>query len=333
MTNMYVLATGNLPSPWARVATYDGRYVRFTSSTGSHGVTGGASQHNHPSAATESGPSNNTSYGGSPGTYCMKSHTHTIASATSGSSNNDPLYYSYALWRIDLGIWDANYRNFPAEATVLAKSTISCLGMDRFSSGDGRLIKLGSPGTSGGRSVHTDHSISVTLASMTPDGGGDEYSASIGAPRTTHGHTATLPSVASNSIIPAYIQLRLYRVTSETDRAPQNIICFFDGTPNSNWTQLGLGDSMFPMGSDSDPTTGGADSHGHSGTECTSTDYKTSSAVRAHYTYVYNSLQTHHHSVTITLNSASHVPQYVSLCPYYLNTTLYPITGGGPLMW
>ena len=322
MVNMYVLGLASSPpSGWTAVTTYNGRYVRFTTSTSQHGATGGADQHRHLSAATTSGDS--SSVGGAGEFFIvLAAHTHSIPSAYSSYSNNDPSYYTYALWRIDLATWEANIRRFPANTVVLAKAPISCTGMSRFSNGDGRLIKLGSPGSTGGRTTHTDHSCTVTLESKSAQTQVSMSRWDINLPANKdHGHTATVNSVPSNTVLPKRVSMRFYRVTSETDKAPKDVVCFFDGTPTSNWTSLGYGD-VFPICEDDSLTVSGSDEHGHAGASATSSSYSIT-------THAYQSGSTpyptpsHTHPATITLTSTNHVPLYVSLCPYYLNTTLY----------
>ena len=327
MVNMYVLGLASSPpSGWTAVTTYNGRYVRFTTSTSQHGDRGGAFTHQHLSAATTSGDS--SSVGGDLGGYSVLAvHNHSIPSVYSSYSNNDPSYYTYALWRIDLATWEASIRCFPADAVVLAKAPISCTGMSRFSNGDGRLVKLGSPGSTGGRNDHTDHSYTVTLESKLATvgrvmGGFEVKNASMEIEGRDHSHTATIDSVPSNTVLPKRVSMRFYHVTSETDRAPKDVVCFFDGTPTSNWTSLGYGD-VFPICEDDSLTVSGSDEHGHAGDSATSSPYSGEGYCQSG-TYSY-APSTHTHQVAVSLDSADHVPRYVSLCPYYLNTTLYAV--------
>lgn len=325
MVYMYIMANGGLPSPWQRVTTFDGRHVQFTTSTGQHGTTGGNSQHRHLSVATTSGGANQGGkYFTATPVIVMWNHTHPVPAAYSGYSDNDPSYYTLALWRIDLDVWEAAWRCFPAESVILAKSTISCNGFSRFSLADDKLIKLGNPGASGGRAAHTDHVTVLSLSAVTPSnvtdpamGSGYDY-----AWYAYHGHSCTINEASSSTILPARTKTRLYRATSDTDQAPQNIVCFFDGTPSTNWTSLDWTD--FLMGSDTDPTSEGENSHGHSSISGTSSAYYASTINwapdRDGACY-----KIHDHNVYTSLESSDHTPLYVKLCPYYLNTTLYHI--------
>ena len=323
-TNIYVLAYTALPSPWTRVTSYDGRYVRTTASTGSHGSTGGASQHRHAVPAGTSGnASRSTSANGIYTPTMRYDHTHSTVATNTSSSNNDPVYQTYSLWRMDLATWETTYRNFPAGAIVLSTTSITCTGMNRYSTGDGYLIKLGNPGSSGGRSTHTDHTATITLSSTTP-GSLTTCDGSNGSVNNSHGHTATMSSVDSNTILPARVQTRLYQVTAETDRAPQNVVCFFDGSPGSNWTTCGWADT-FIEGANSNPSNIGTDNHGHTAPGITSSTYSYISLGGSTPAYYYIATRYHTHLVSPTISSTDHIPEYVSLCPYYLNTTLYHV--------
>ena len=324
---MYVLANGDLPSGWTRVTTYDGRYARFTTSTGQHGVTAGASSHIHTTNATTSGASTTISADGTAMgtlTYCL-SHTHPIPSTTTGSSSNDPVYYTLSLWRIDLTTWETSWRYFPENCILLSAASISASGMSRFSAADGRLIKLGNPGATGGRNDHTDHAWTVTLSAVTPNTavhyGGYSYN-NRSAYFTSHSHSAAVSSAPTNTSLPRRIGTRLYLVTTTMDRAVPNVVVFFDGTPTSNWTPT-VWEAACILGADTDPTATGVDTHGHSSVSGTSSGYTgTGRGDSSRYTCV---AMTHAHNYAVSLQDASHVPEYVSLCPYYLNTTLYHV--------
>lgn len=330
MVNMYVLGVASSPpagSGWEAVADYNGRYVRFTSSIAQHGVLGGADQHQHLSVATTSG---NCGAVGASGSYSgfMSVHNHSIGSTYSGYSNNDPVYYTLSLWRIDLDVWESTHRTLPVDAVLPVTTTISCFGMTRFASADGKLIKLDTPGNTGGRLTHTDHTLTVTLADRTPstsNSGGGGYSVAINA---THGHSATFNSFPSNTVMPRCLATRLYQVVSETDHAPAGIVAFFDGTPSSNWTSTGW-DAACLMSDDSDPAYDGSDSHPHSSASTTSSVYTNSQNCGSG---TYRPAGSHNHPVDVALQSTDHVPEYVSLCPYYLNTTM-SIPSGRPIMW
>ena len=334
MVNMYTLAVSALPSPWELVETYDGRYLRTTTDPGQHGATAGNSTHNHPTLSNCgncSGIAVNY-YGGGDGVSVMTVHAHVPVEDTSGSSNNNPLFYTLALYRIDLALWESNFRYFPVGAVLPSAGPISVSGFARFSEADGKLIKLGSPGSSGGRAAHTDHTAVVTLATTNPysdrdigDGGG----LIISAPKD-HPHLAELPAAASASLLPARIETRLYQVIAALDRSPAGSVCFFDGTPPSSWTPASW-DGRFLLGADTDPTEAGTDEHPHAGTPIvsapvTATNQNTTSG-SAH-----RAVNPHTHVVNIALESANHVPEYVSLCPYYLNVTL-ATSRGAPIMW
>ena len=175
MTYMYVLADGTLPSPWARVTTWDGRYVRCASS--GFGSVGGASTHRHLTVATNSGGAGQLSSSGANQTSGLGQHTHSINATYTSYSDNNPYYYTLSLWRMDASTWEASYRCFPAGAVVLSTGSISATGFARFTSADNRLVQLADPNSSGGRADHTDHTIDLILennsATVSVDYGGN----------------------------------------------------------------------------------------------------------------------------------------------------------------
>lgn len=325
MPNMYVLATGSLASPWTRESTWDGRYLRCASSSG----TGGASQHLHSSIETTSGSSGATrrdvDY-----TVAMGVHSHTIPSFNTGYSNNDPLYYTLSLWKMDAGAWEISQRCFPANAVVMSIATLTAANFSRLSAPDGKLIKLGDPASSGGRSTHTDHSVDATLAATTP-GAVAATGCCSGPLNANHSHTFTAASVPSGSIMPAHVQTRLYYTTAKTDEAPAGVVCLFDGTPSASWTIVSWTDK-FLMSNDCDPTNDGSDTHGHTSVSgSSSTYYNLSSQAGLSSTTLCPA--THGHSVAVEFNDATAVPLYVALIPYRLTVTLEPRPSSRPLMW
>lgn len=334
MVNMYFLGYQALASPYDLVSTYDGKYVRFTSSTGNHGVEGGESQHRH---IVQDGTSGNSSTGHNSSNDApegMPLHNHPVVGGYTSYSDNDPLYYTLYLYRIDLTIWSSQHRNVPTGAVVLSRAVLSCSGLSRFSDMDGRLVKLGEPNSTGGRSAHTDHTASLSLTSKSPGTAILCFSSYTGySDNNTHGHSASLSSVASDSIIPSNLAIRFYKATLPTPLAPENMVVFFDGVPDSNWTLLSY-DGRFPLAGDVDPTEQGSDTNDHTGTSSiASSAFNAGDCGLGSGGYGSNvTVDLHTHSVPIVLDSVNHVPEYVSLCPYYLNKTLLPMSGA-PLMW
>ena len=323
MVNMYVLADGTLPSPWALVTTWDGRYLRCASSVGQHGSVGGAIQHRHLTKATTSGSCSGLKpHWGYGATFV---HSHSIPAVYTGYSNNDPLYRTLSLWRIDYSVWESTWRSFPKNAIVLSYSSISAAGLGRWSAGDGRLVLLGTPGSNGGRSTHTDHTLTATLSPGGAGGqGGDP--AGGGASNETHSHTFSATEVPSNSLMPARVMTRFYVATDTTDRAPAGVVCFFDSAPSANWALVSEWAGRFPMSFDSDPVTEGLDSHGHSAVSGSSSNHRTNNGAQTYFAgSATMANRTHNHTVSIEADQADHLPEYVSLCPYYLNTTLLHI--------
>jgi len=336
MTNMYCLGLGGAyPSGWERVTAGDGRYLRCVSAPGDHGQMAGASTHTHPSTSTcgNSTPTSSQRQYSSNADY-MTVHNHVVPSATSGASNNDPLYSTLELVRIDLGLWESNWRCFPPNVVVLSTASISGVGFSRYNI-DGNLIKLGDAGASGGRETHIDHTIDVSLSAS------DTYSRAYYQPsavpttqRSNHTHAASLAAVPSSTIMPARVQTRLYHTTQTTVNAPANIVVFLDAAPSgAHWSILSDWSSRFIESVDTTPALTGSDTHDHSGTNVDSTNKSVGTATVSADTPITRPQPTHHHVVNISLDSVSHVPLYYGLCPYYLNTELVPLSCGAPLMW
>lgn len=320
MAYMYVLALGSLPSPWTRVTTYDSRYVRF--GTSGFGGVGGDLQHRHVTIATNSG-ANTVTTSGEPisyyNCYVVPDHSHPISAVNTGYSNNDPLYYTLALWRMDASTWEASYRSFPANVVVLSYTAVSATGFSRFTSADGRLIKLGDPNSSGGRSTHNDHSVSVTLDTVNAP---SSVLFRGGAGTIGHSHTYDTSTVPAGTSFPLHLKTRLYYTTAQTVLAPAGIVCFFDGTPSANWTAVDWG-TRFVMSYDSNPTNGG-DVHNHNGISGTSTSYD--GAGDGRYSGASICDRPHDHAVNLNTTSVEPIPLYVTLVPYRLTTTLYGTT-------
>ena len=323
MTYMYVLADGTLPSPWARVTTWDGRYVRCASS--GFGSVGGASTHRHLTVATNSGGAGQLSSSGVSGLGRLANHTHSINATYTSYSDNNPYYYTLSLWRMDASTWEASYRCFPAGAVVLSTGSISATGFARFTSADNRLVQLADPNSSGGRADHTDHTIDLILennsATVSVDYGGNTTPYLTLA--SSHNHTGSVGSLSSSSVLPARVLTRFYKATSSTVLAPANIVCFFDDTPSSNWELITGWAGYFPMSSDSDPSATGSDTHGHDNASGTSSNKSLSTDNRAFSSGTSFVSSTHNHSFSVSIGSTDHIPLYVDLVPYRLKTTVY----------
>lgn len=326
MANIYVLATANLTSPWTRQSSYDGRYLRCHSTSLS---TGGNSTHTHNTVNSTSG-STSVNLKPSPAGG-MNQHTHNVSPVATSASNNDPVYYTLSLWYMNSTTWETTVGCFQANTVVLSNNSISVSGFSRFTSADNKFIVLGNPGSSGGRTTHTDHTFTATLDSMTPPNGGQASGCSWGAANNvTHSHTWSAASVPSADLQPARAKTRLYYTTTETDSAPAGIVCFFDGAPSAKWTSLSWND-RYIMSADTNPTLEGSNSHGHSATGGTSTDFSTPWNCTGSSGCCVVTVN-HNHTVSIECGSSDHSPLYVTLTPYYLNTTIYPPKGASAVL-
>jgi len=318
MVDMLVLADRTLPSPWTKVTSADGNYVRCAAS-GCWG-TGGDSTHRHLSVPT---------YSESPGTSAAQSgtgatrlvvHNHLISATYSGDSSNDPLYYTLALWKIDYDTWH-NDKAMPEGVVVLSYSSISSSGWTRWSAGDGRLIKLGFPGGSGGRSTHTNHSLSATLNDSSA---GAEVKSGFGAffgLVEDHPHsTVTISTVSSASLFPSLVKTRFYLVDDDIDEIPAGIVVFFDGTPRNHWELLSDWSGKFPMSANSSPDLVSGD-HNHPNNSVSSNYASMNGGAVQSGSGAACVAGAHLHANYVTLGDTEAVPPFVHLIPYRLVST------------
>lgn len=256
----------------------------------------------------------------------MVPHTHTT-SVSIGSANNDPPYYTLSLIRIDASVWLSSVRSLPPNAVVASDRAISWNELSRFTPADNRLVKLGSPGSTGGSSTH-NHSFSGTLAAYkscnTPYGYTDEPETVDYAYCMSHSHTIS-GSLSSADLTPSYVRTRLYQVTTQTIKVPAGVVCFFDGTPPAPFSVITGWDNRILSSGDVNPTTGGADSHNHGSVGVYSTYYD----LYTYDSYVYcgnepwSSVPNHRHYVSFSVSSSDHTPPYVYLVPAYLTQDVW----------
>ncbi len=332
MSNVYCFwKGGTAPSPWAKKTYWDGSYVKLSNTQANHGVTGGAGNHTHNGSSNWSISSCN--YGGdvatSGGTSMMTPHTHPApSSVTVSSSNNDPSYYTLELIYTDYDTWENTDRTLPAGAVILSQSafnTSDWTQISRFTAADGRLIKLGTAGSTGGRDEHT-HDVTATL------GSGGSYTGvlapNMGSVTNYVAHTHTISvTTASKNHWPRHVKTRLYQVDTTTDKTMAGAILFFDQTPSSNWELASSSfNGCFLCSNDESVTVYGTNTHDHLSISGTSSSYSagTFSCFRS-APDVQGAVNPHSHTFSFNLNSASHEPQYVYLVPYRLKNTLLHI--------
>ncbi len=250
----------------------------------------------------------------------MNVHTHTLSFSV-GSSDNDPSFYQYEVIFCDLTTWETSERRLPAGAVILSSTSLSWAALTKESACDGRLIKLGTFGVTGGRENH-NHSVSVTLNSTSPSVAGIPYSDYSAIPNASHSHTGS-QTTPDKTTKPARVQTRLYSVSSTTDRVEAGVIAFVDGTPSANWTPVNWNDYFLESVNQNASTTG-TSTHDHTGLSITSSTY-TRSAGSTGGMSSNTACDNHYHNVSYSLDSQSFLPPYVLLYPVQLNTTLYHI--------
>ena len=324
MTNIYFLYRGaSPPSPYQVKATWDGKYIRF----GSHGTTGGSSTHTHTGSNKQcsSAPSSSNYIRAAGSFEAMKSHTHSISESIS-SQNNDPSYYTLSLIYMDLAEWELSERRIPKDAVILSEASLAAwTEVARLSVADGKLIKLGTPGSVGGNVNHS-HVVSGSLSS-----GGNYFRyvnqdfCDVGEHwYASHTHTLNFSS-SSKTIFPARMQTRLYYALATTLKAQSGIIAFVDAPPSANWAIVSW-DNNFLESADVNAVQTGSNTHDHLAASGNSSSYGNAFCTQGmDNDGPYQS--SHQHQVTLDLQSASNQPLYVNLYPVkLLNTLVHEVT-------
>lgn len=321
---------GTVPSPWSRKTYWDGSYVKLSNTQANHGVTGGASNHSHSTASNWSiGQSSGGVQIVSGSITCMSPHTHPApSSVTVSSSNNDPSYYTLELIYTDYDTWEKTYRTLPAGAVILSQSALNTSDwtqISRFTSADGKLIKLGTANSTGGRDEHT-HDVSGTLGSGGSSVGGyGPFHQAHPASYVAHTHTFSVTTSSKNHW-PKHAKTRLYQVNTTTDKTMAGAILFFDQAPSSNWELASSSfNDCFLCSNNESVTVYGTNTHDHLSIAGTSSSYDSGTRNVYSSEEVSCSGNPHTHSFSFSLNSVNHEPPYVYLVPYRLKNTLFHI--------
>lgn len=327
MTYYYFLfdGTGGTPTGYTAITAYDGKYLRFSNSYAGFGSTGGSATHTHTTSSASVGTCGTYSdkqQSGS-GAAIQQAHSHSAPTSYGGlSANNAPSYYTLQLIRIDMTTWENSYKKFPIGSILLASSTLSGFTeLSRFTSADGKLIKLGTAGSTGGSATHT-HTLTGTLQNNTSTYNSNTSSDYPAYPTLadSHNHTVsiTTPSV---DIMPIRIQTRMYKVLSKAYRAAAGCIAFADGNPSANW-ELVDWNGYFLQSVDSDVVTTGSSTHAHSSLSGTSSGHNPGTVAAKDANAINTANRPHYHSFSINMDSIAHTPEYVDLVPIRLKNTL-----------
>jgi len=210
---------------------------------------------------------------------------------------------------------------------------ISATGYSRFTSADGKLIKLSATvGSTGGSTTHS-HTVSGDLdkfigSAMTSSSGSRCVKAKASGDYS-HTHSVSTET-GSVSIMPAYIQNRLYQVTAAKANIPVNTVLFVDGSISgyTDYLQILSGwNGYFIMSGDTNPSPGGANSHNHgtggsvSSSSTTNPAYGTSgtnSAMQAYHTHTIN--------ISFDASDVEHIPEFVYLVPVAVIKEINPLS-------
>ncbi len=322
--------SGNPPSPWYKVLTYNDRFPRSTSNTSSALGTGGNNTHLHSlnSGHTISTTNDLTNIAFTPGTSVLQSygvgHNHSIGTVAIAAASNNPSYYTLSLIAIDLYEFVNSQRKLPKGAVVASTASISDAGFSRISSADGKLIKLSDvPGSSYDNTTHV-HSFTGSLSYYQSSAGQTIAAVAAilyGPIGDTHTHGVSSLSTTSESIMPSRIQTRLYGITADpyTSSVPINTVLFVDGsiTGYTNYFEtIATWNDRFIESADSDPTQIGSDIHNHGSSTSGASDISDKSWGSGK---IYGSSRAisrnHTHDLVIYIDSTDvdHKPPYVYL--------------------
>lgn len=308
--NMLLLGkTSSAPGGWSYVSTYNGRYIRGSSTYG--GASGSANHSHTVSGTTRSAPSSTSGNWISGTAAANAGHTHSTTNPTVGNAQNIPAYARFTLWSYDSGIPST----VPQNAYALFDADP---GGDwtRYSTADNRLIQLNSAQGTSGSDTHT-HSLTWTALGTS---GGTIVTNSLGS-TAANKHTHTAPSGTTSDLftsVPQYTTTIIYEQTNATPQAvPYNMMALFDATPPTDWTVVsGLGgdyDARFVQGNTTEGTKTGSNTHsmadqtsGASGSPSSTTPAADLGSTAAG--------STHTHTQTSSFSSGTnHMPQYVNV--------------------
>ncbi len=343
MTNIILPWPGGTPpAPWQKVVGLNGRHIRCTATVAQALGTGGALQHYHNVINFVCGynPQSGPQYQSWGSLECSKRHNnHPLASSSVSVGTNNPPYQEFELIYMDAAVWESQVRKFPRDALLLSDALLDWASVQRYTSADGRLVKIGaSPGVTGGQ-ASVSHSVSLSLGNspgvLQPSAG--STTGSYDAYRD-HAHSSNANS-DEKTTMPRRVQTCLYQVIAQTDMALAGVIAFFDGQPSSRWDIMSAWDACFIESAHTEANVTGSSTHPHTGLSGTSGTGQTYGRTPNYVgdggaAFGYKS---HVHLWTADLSEVNHEPEYVNLVAAKLNETLFPgktVTGAqliGPL--
>jgi hypothetical protein len=319
-TNIYFLWSSgySIPAYLTDVtSTYTGKYLKCSSS--SFGSTGGTDTHTHTTnTMTIGNNSSGKSVNASDGFATIRLHSHNNGTISGLTSNNDASYYTLGLVRMDLSTWDSYYKVLPPGVVTPTLVSLNRTGYSRMSSLDNKCVKIGTPGSSGGNTNHI-HNTSFTTTSCNVSDTIDYGSVAGASEYLSHNHTFSANSSSGVHSL-ARVSTRLYQVTQILNETPSGVIAFVDGTPSSNWDIVTAWNDYYLESLDQDSATSGSNTHSH--TVSNNTSVHTTSSKNFYSGSLNACAYSHFHSVSFNLVSVNHEPQYVTLIPVKLNTTL-----------
>lgn len=147
---LFLTELSTAPAGFTMVTSYSGRYLKFSSTPGNGSESGSHGHYITMNVSTENMPydgHNNTKNHWNSGHYHHFNHTHT--------ATNTPLYSTLRLMSCDNDITDQT--EIPIGAIVPIINSDIPGGWERYTTGDGRLLKLLNGATTNGGSSTHDH--------------------------------------------------------------------------------------------------------------------------------------------------------------------------------
>ncbi len=299
--NVILMSNTTCPAGWTRYTTLDAKYPQGSSTAEG---TGGAASHTHTTntTTTGSGGVDGTTYTEDLFAAINELHTHTV-SLTGASANNQPPYRDVIYcYRSTMPVTVAT--------TFIALYDTMPTGWTRTSAFDtyfprGSATYGGAAGSATQSHLFTGYTGNYT-ASYT-DSVGIEGSCVPFSPEI-HSHYVSLTS-SSDSVVPPYRDM-FFALPNATATLPSGVIALFTTAPPMGWNRYAALDGVFPRGNSTAGTTGGAATHYHTITGNTQGSGEIWGCDVVPYSGYMSAYHTH--SVSLTSDTQSHIPEYVT---------------------
>ena len=329
MTNLYVFwrKTSDPPSPWTRL-TRTNRYLRFDSNTSNHWVSIGSSTHKHSTSDGQIGNSVHNSPHLVSNYYkdyhVLTTHTHSLMNISTTNGNNNPIGFGLDIIYMDMATWESSIRSFPEGTILMSNGVLVDANLERYTLAEGKFIVHTTPETVVGTTTPHGHTISGSTGFADGATGAlAGYGTDGRDMATSHTHDFSFVSEAKY-VEPKKLLTRLYKVLATTSQAIAGTVVFVDGSVSENWEILTdwAGGSLHAY--NCNPTLSGSDTHDQTFSG-NSSEYNGPNRFN-YQTYLnQTAYDSHYHTISGTLASASHVPLSRYIVPARLLNTLRKI--------